>query len=261
MTQGRPRAIDAHGTHQYDLARADVRRGRKVSALEIDRHTIEANLERVRGRVDAALRKSGRTAGSVEIIAVTKAVGIREIVILQELGLRHFGENRPVEAEVKIRSIHGEAIWHMVGTIQRRKARDVVRLFDRVDAVDRVAVAEALARHCEGRPAPLPILLEVNVSGEASKHGFAPGDLSTAIDSIGKWPRLRIEGLMTMAPLCDDPERTRPYFAALRTLAEACGLSRLSMGMSNDFEIAIEEGATEVRIGTALFESEAPRRA
>jgi len=144
--------------------------------------------------------------------------------------------------------------WHMVGSVQRRKAKDVVALFHRVDSVDRLELAEALDRRCEelGKRL-LPILIEVNVSGEASKHGFEPADLEAAVQCIARLSHLKLEGLMTMAPLVDDPETVRPVFARLRQAAQRFGLAELSMGMTNDFEVAIEEGATEVRIGTALF--------
>ena len=142
----------------------------------------------------------------------------------------------------------------MVGNIQPRKAKDVVRLFDRVDAVDRIGLADELAARAGGRESALPVLLEVNVSGEPSKHGFVPAELPSVLERVSGLSALRVEGLMTMAPFYDNAERARPLFAALRSLAGTHGLSRISMGMSNDFEIAVEEGATEVRIGTALFE-------
>lgn len=215
---------------------------------------IADNLRRIRDRIAAAMARSGRRGELPTLIAVTKTVGVPEIALLRELGVTHFGENRVQPAAPKIAALGAGATWHMIGTIQRRKARDVVRLFDCVDAVDRVELAEELAARAGERASPLPVLLEVNVSGEESKHGLAPAELSAAMERVAAMPALRVEGLMTMAPLYDAPERTRPVFARLKALADDAGLGRISMGMSNDFETAIEEGATEVRIGSALFE-------
>jgi hypothetical protein len=142
----------------------------------------------------------------------------------------------------------------MIGTVQRRKAKDVVRLFDRVDSVDRIELAEELDRRVQRNAEPLPILLEVNVSGEASKHGFAVDALRESLTRVSSLAHVRIEGLMTMAPFYRNPEETRPIFRRLRRLATELNMPVTSMGMSNDFEVAIEEGATEVRIGTILFE-------
>ena len=141
----------------------------------------------------------------------------------------------------------------MIGNIQRRKAPDVVSLFHCADAVDRVAVAEALQKRCEEQNKHLDILLEVNVSGEEAKHGFAPENIHGVLKEVTHLDRLTVKGLMTMAPFVDDPETVRPVFRRLRELTEAQGLPEVSMGMTNDFEVAIEEGATQVRIGTALF--------
>jgi pyridoxal phosphate enzyme (YggS family) len=217
------------------------------------RDDIERNLERVRARMDEAAMRSGRSCGSVRLVAVTKTVGVEEVRILLELGVTEFGENRVDEARLKVETIGSLAQWHMIGSVQRRKAGEVVDLFACVDSVDRVELAEALERKCAERGKVMPVLLEINVSGEASKHGFVPADLPSALDRIRALPHLRVAGLMTMAPFVDDPNEVRPVFAALRGLAEKMGLKELSMGMSNDFEVAIEEGATQVRIGTALF--------
>lgn len=220
-----------------------------MSAHEI----IERNLERVRARMAEAAGRSGRSSDSVRLVAVTKAVGIEEARTLLELGVRDLGENRVEDARPKVDVVGSQAQWHMIGTVQRRKAGEVVELFACVDSVDRVELAEALERKCAEHGKTMPVLLEVNVSGEASKHGFIPADLPSALERMRRLAYLRAEGLMTMAPLVDDPEEVRPVFTALRKLAEQVGLNVLSMGMSNDFEVAIEEGATQVRIGTALF--------
>jgi len=218
------------------------------------RDDIERNLERVRARMDEAATRSGRPCGSVRLVAVTKTVSVEQARILLESGVTELGENRVEEARSKVEAVGPTAQWHMIGTVQRRKAGEVVDLFAYVDSVDRLELAEALERKCAERGKVMPVLLEVNVSGEASKHGFIPADLPSALDRVRALPHLLAEGLMTMAPLVDDPNEVRPVFAELRKLAEQMGLKELSMGMSNDFEVAIEEGATQVRIGTALFE-------
>ena len=216
--------------------------------------SIADNLHRVQDRIAAALARTGRSEDAVTLIAVTKSVGLAEIDELKQLGVTHFGENRINTAEPKIAGLHGAVTWHMIGNIQRRKARDVVRLFDCVDTVDRVELAQELSTRAGERPSPLPILVEVNVSGEESKHGLDAFELPDALGIMKGLPALRVDGLMTMAPFFDNAEQTRPIFAELRALADRFGMKRVSMGMSNDFEIAIEEGSTEVRIGTALFE-------
>ena len=217
------------------------------------RDVIERNLEEVRRRISEAALRAGRAPDSIRLVAVVKTVGIEEIQTLLELGVTDMGENRVEGARLKVEAAGSKARWHMIGTVQRRKAGDVAALFDCVDSVDRIESAEAIDRKCAERGRVMSVLLEVNVSGEASKHGFTPPELPAALERIGLLSYVRVEGLMTMAPLVDDPEEVRPVFAGLRKLAEPLGLRELSMGMSNEFEVAIEEGATQVRIGTALF--------
>lgn len=214
---------------------------------------IARNLDQVRGRIAAAAQRAGRAPDDVRLVAVTKTVGVDEARILCDLGVTDLGENRPELARDKIEAIDRPARWHMIGAAQRRKAKVVVELFDCVDAVDRVALAEALERRCQEHDKHLPVLIEVNVAGEEGKHGFTHDEVESAIEAIGRLEHLHVEGLMTMAPFVDDPEVLRPVFARLRELGERLGLEELSMGMTNDFEIAVEEGATQVRIGTALY--------
>jgi len=219
------------------------------------REVIEANLARIRARMDAAARRAGRDPGDVRLIPVTKSVGLDEVRILAEVGYRELGENRVDVAQPKIEALGDTVRWHMIGHVQRRKARDVVALFDRVDSVDRMDLAEALEQRCAAVGKVMSVLVEVNVSGEASKGGFTGDTVASAVKTIREsMPHLRVDGLMTMAPLVDNPEEARPVFAGLRDLAERLEMRALSMGMTNDFEVAIEEGATEVRIGTAIFE-------
>jgi len=214
---------------------------------------IEQNLQTVRERIASACARSHRLPDTVRLIAATKYVGVEEIRILQALGVTDFGENRVHDAQPKIEAIGRDVCWHMIGTVQRRKARDIVAWFDSVDSVDRVEVAQALEKRCALQERTLPVLLEVNVSGEESKHGFAPEDLAAVVEQVGAMEHIQLRGLMTMAPFYDDPDRTRPVFARLTELAETIGLPERSMGMTNDYEVAIEEGATQVRIGSALF--------
>lgn len=188
------------------------------------------------------------------LVAVTKSVGVEEVQALAQRGVVHFGENRLAGILAKRDRLPESLRWHMIGTVQRRKAKDVIGLFDTVDSVDRLELAEELNKRSEGRPGPLPVLVEVNVSGEASKHGFEPESFAHALDRMRQLKCIDVQGVMTMAPFELEAERVRPVFARLAKLAQSHGLPRISMGMTNDFEIAIEEGATEVRIGSALFE-------
>jgi len=214
---------------------------------------IQKNLDEVRRRIAAAAQRAGRSPEDVRLIAVTKTVGIEEARILHDLGVEDLGENRVHIAREKIDALPDTVRWHMIGNCQRRKARDTVQLFDVVDAVDRLPLAEALEQRCQEQDKVLQVLLEVNVYGEQAKHGFAPDEVAPALDRIQRFERLDVQGLMTMAPFVDDPETVRPVFGRLRELAKGLGLPEVSMGMTNDFEVAIEEGATQVRIGTALF--------
>ncbi len=203
--------------------------------------------------MSAAARRAGRDPDSVRLVPITKTVGVAEAQALCALGVTDLGENRLAPAREKVQALGRAVRWHMVGTVQRRKCREVVALFDHVDSVDRVEVAEALEVRCAEQDRRLRVLLEVNVSGEEAKHGFKPSEVAGAVDAVRGLPHLDLDGLMTMAPFVADAEETRPVFAELRQLAQKLALPELSMGMTNDFEVAIEEGATEVRIGTALF--------
>lgn len=220
----------------------------------------------VQARIAAAARRAGRDPSSVTLVAVSKTAGPEAVVAAYHAGLRAFGENRVEEAAPKATSVaallapHPPPAWHMVGHLQSRKAADVLPWASWVHSVDSIKLAGRLSRCCVAADRVLPILLEVNVSGEASKYGFAPGDLPAAVEAIAILPGLRVEGLMTMAPIVPDPEEARPVFVALRRLLEemaqrypALPWRHLSMGMTDDFEVAIEEGATMVRIGRAIF--------
>lgn len=216
-------------------------------------HTVTRNLSRVHDEIARACDRSGRDPESVTLVAVTKSVGPDVVRILFDLGVRHFGENRLHESGEKIDAIGGDAVWHMVGHIQRRKAAGVMEQFDRIDSVDRFELAQTLERRAGEAGKVVPILAEVNVSGEANKHGYTPEETASAVAALREMEHLDIQGLMTMAPRTEDPESVRGYFADLRRIGAELGLHELSMGMSEDYVVAIEEGATQVRIGRTLF--------
>ena len=221
---------------------------------------LRQRLDEVRGRISAAAARSGRPAGSVLLVGVTKTVAAVLVARAVELGLADLGENRVQEAQPKILAVgRDRARWHMVGHLQRNKAGRAVDLFDRVHSVDSLELAEALSRRAVEAGRRLPALVEVNVSGEPSKFGVGPEYLERLLEAIAGLPGLAVDGLMTVGQAVASPADARPGFARLRELrdrAEArlgLRLPELSMGMSGDFEAAVEEGSTMVRIGTALF--------
>jgi len=237
--------------------------------------TLVDNLQSVQDRVAAAARRAGRDPAQVTLVAVTKNQPREAIAAAFDLGLRHFGENRVEEAEAKIPGLPAGITWHMIGHVQGRKARQVLPLFQIIHSVDSVKLAARLHRLCAEEGERLPVLLQVNVSGEESKYGLAAEHwaedtaqrraLLAAVAEIVALPGLQVQGLMTLAPIVADPEQVRPVFAALRHLRDelACihpeaGWQHLSMGMSDDFEVAVEEGATLVRIGRAIFDPDQP---
>jgi hypothetical protein len=214
---------------------------------------IDTKLAGVRQRMERAAVRAGRDVGDVTLVAVTKGRAVGDIQRLYDAGVRHFGENRVPEAETKIAALPADCIWHMVGNVQRRKAAAVVALFQRVDSVDRLELAEALNQRASDAGKHLRVLVEVNVSGEDAKHGVSPNELGSLLSAMSSLTHIQIDGLMTMAPLVENPESVRPYFLELHRLFIENNLRVASMGMSGDFEVAIEAGATEIRVGTALF--------
>lgn len=216
-------------------------------------HHIEDNLRAIQTRIAAACQQSGRDQSEVDLVAVTKFVDVETAQCLLDLGLTHLGENRIEIAREKIEALGNAPTWHMIGNIQRRKVRKVLELFDVIDAVDRLSLAESLEKHCQETGQTCPILLELNIAGETAKHGLTPDQLDGALKAIQHCEHLQVEGLMTMAPLGAEEKDLRKTFSTLRSLADDFGLKTRSMGMSNDFEIAIEEGSTQVRIGRALY--------
>ena len=210
---------------------------------------IAANLAEVRARLEAAARRAGRDASSVTLVAVTKTKPLEDLLAAYEAGVRHFGENRVQEAEAKFPHLPTGAVRHLVGPIQSNKANRAARLADVVHAVDSADIARRLARAAASEGKRLAAWVEVNTGGEETKAGVTPADAPALVEAVRALPELDLRGLMTIPP----PGDTRPHFVALRRLAESLGLAGLSMGMSDDFEAAVEEGATVVRVGTALF--------
>ena len=215
---------------------------------------IGNNLTQVQTRIAAAAVRGGREAGEVRLVAVTKSASVEQAIALYALGIRDFGENRLETARPKMAALPGDVRWHMLAPVQRRKAKDIVALFHSADAIDRIEAAEALQKRCDERDCCLDVLIEVNVSGETQKHGFAPEALDAALAHLRQFERLKVTGLMTMAPFEAEPAVIRAIFRRTRALAVEAGLPEISMGMSDDFELAVEEGATQVRLGRILFE-------
>lgn len=218
---------------------------------------LEDNLKRLENEIAAAAARSGRSPGAVRLVAVTKTAGPDEVRCAADLGLQDFGENRVQEAREKVR-LFPSLRWHFIGHLQTNKVKEVLAHFTLIHSLDRLSLAEALQRWGDRLDREVPVLVQVNVSGEESKFGLEPAALPGFLRAMRELPRVKIEGLMTMAPWVDDPEEARPFFRRLRALRDehtgpGLALKHLSMGMTNDFVVAVEEGATMVRIGTALF--------
>jgi len=220
---------------------------------------LAANLEAVNARIRAACERAQRDPASVTLLAVSKSQPPARVEEAAGLGLSLFGENRVQEAKAKISQCSGRLRWHMIGHLQSSKSRDAVQLFEMIHSVDSLGLTQEIDKWGEKLAKTMPVLLEVNIAGEGSKFGFKAEQLLSDLPAMNKLRRVEIHGLMTMAPWSAEPEKARPVFRRLRELKEACEkildapLSHLSMGMSGDFEVAIEEGATIVRLGTVLF--------
>ncbi|MCC7374920.1 MAG: YggS family pyridoxal phosphate-dependent enzyme [Verrucomicrobiales bacterium] len=220
---------------------------------------LAENLARIQARISAACTRSGRDPASVELMAVSKTHPPEAVREMARLGVRLFGESRIQEAKVKIPQCPGHLRWHLIGHLQTNKARDAVHLFELIQSVDSLHLATELQKRAEAASKTLGILIEVNVAGESTKFGYRPEQLLVDLSQINAFRRLEIRGLMCMAPYALNPETVRPVFRRCHELARQCEsilgapLTVLSMGMSGDFEIAIEEGATLVRVGSALF--------
>jgi PLP dependent protein len=222
---------------------------------------VAANWERVRRQVAAAATRAGRDPRAVRIIAVSKTKPVALVEQALAAGVTDLGENYVQEAAEKIPGLRHRATWHMIGHLQRNKAARALELFDVLHTLDSVALAETLARHAAGRTQPVRVLIEVNIGGEVSKHGVAAAEVADLLAALASYGGLAIDGLMTIPPPAAAAESARPHFRALRELRDRlrgqappnAPLRELSMGMSDDFTVAIEEGATMVRIGRAIF--------
>lgn len=229
--------------------------------------SLADNLLAIQQRIRAACQRASRDPATVTLLAVTKTHPPETVRAAIEAGQCLFGENKVQEAKAKIPLCPGRARWHFIGHLQTNKCRDAVELFEMVQSVDSLHLAQELNRRAEQAAKTLPVLLEINVAGEASKFGYQPEQMLAELKQINALPHLEIQGLMAIPPFTPVAEKARPYFRSLRELktrAEAvldAPLPHLSMGMSGDFEVAIEEGATLVRLGTALFGERRPLRA
>lgn len=226
--------------------------------------TLESRISTVDQRIAEACARSGRRREDVNVIAVTKYVSVATAAEAVRAGARHIGENRWPDAKDKWESLKGQAVFHYIGSLQTNKVKDVVGRFDYIHSLDRPSLAQAIDKRAQALQLRVPCFLQVNVSGEESKHGLAPEETRAFLRGLRDYPSIDPIGLMTMAPLDTDPEQARPVFRALRELRDELNrealterpLTELSMGMSGDFETAVEEGATWVRLGTVLVGKE-----
>ena len=232
----------------------------KITAVKEETNSIAANIARARERVVRAAERVGRDEGEITIVAATKTFPAEAIRAAHEAGLREFGENRVQECESKQAALADlDAKWHLIGHLQGNKARRAAQIFERIDSVDRLPLARKLDSAAEAEGKRLAILIEVHLGNEDSKSGVEERDLASLAKGILELSHLELLGLMALPPYFEDAERVRPYFRKLRELRDGLNetlgraLPALSMGMSHDFEVAIEEGATEIRLGTAIF--------
>jgi pyridoxal phosphate enzyme (YggS family) len=235
--------------------------GEGRASVEVD---IAANLAEVRRRMAAAAQRAGRNPEEILLTAVSKMQPFAAVEAAYAAGQRDFGENRVEELWPKVEAAHAAHLddirWHLIGAIQSRKAAQAVGPFALIHSVDREKIAVRLSKAAQSAGRVMAVLLEVNISGEESKHGFTAEDVQEALPNLVQLPGIEIQGLMTMAPYVENPETVRPVFRDLRLLRDELAaklpklaLPHLSMGMTNDYEVAIEEGATIVRIGSAIF--------
>ena len=218
-----------------------------------DLESLRRNLAGVRERIERAAERAGRRAEDILLIGVSKTVPAERVRLGVEAGLTALGENRVQEAKEKIKVLGRPVPWHLIGHLQTNKVRDALELFDLVHSLDRLELAREIERRAGDRGRVVETLLEVNVAAEPTKSGFPPDAVGPALETIGGMTHVRVRGLMAIPPVVERAEETRGWFLALRRLAERYGLKELSMGMSADFEVAVEEGATMVRVGTAIF--------
>ncbi len=220
---------------------------------------FQERLAHIQERMAAACARAGRHADEVQLVAVSKTYGPERVREAAACGLRIFGENKVQEAEAKVPECPGSVSWHLIGHLQSNKAARAVALFDQIHSVDSLKLLQKLDGAAAAEGKRMPLLLEINVSGESSKFGLRPESVPEVLEHVGELESSQVVGVMTMPPLTADAERARQFFRRLRELRDEWSarfnlpLAELSMGMSHDFEIAIEEGATWIRVGTALF--------
>jgi pyridoxal phosphate enzyme (YggS family) len=221
---------------------------------------IRANLVTVQERIAGAARRAGRSPEAVLLVAVSKTVDVEHVRSAISVGVPALGENRVQEAREKIAVLGRSRPWHLIGHLQTNKVRDAVECFDLIQSVDRLPLAEAISRRATDTGRRVDVLVQVNVGEEPQKGGVPPADLRAAVDAMAALPGLRLRGLMAIPPLPKDPEDSRPYYQEMRKLLDGARsggvgaeFTELSMGMSGDFEVGVEEGATIVRVGTAIF--------
>ncbi len=219
---------------------------------------IPTRFEDIRDRIERAMGRAGREASSVKLVAVTKTRSVNEMAAALEAGVTDVGENKVQEAEAKKPEIEASARWHLVGHLQKNKAKKAVELFDLIHTVDSAAIGQRIDRLAAERGKVQPVLVQVDLAGEETKDGLSEGAVFPTLERLSECLNLRVDGLMVLPPYFDEPDDVRPYFRRLRELSgngQERGLvgGELSMGMSHDFEVAIEEGATLIRVGTAIF--------
>jgi len=220
---------------------------------------IAENLKAVTQRMSRSCEKSGRPADAVKLVCVTKEASLSEIEEVLAVGVKDIGENRVQDALVKYKTIGGRAVWHLIGHLQTNKVRDAVGIFSLIHSVDSLRLAEAIDKEAKRVGKVQDVLIQVNISDEESKFGMSQDKVKPFFEKAALYPNISISGLMTIAPEVDDPEKARPYFRKLRELRNELNTilntryTILSIGMTNDFEVAIEEGSTMVRVGRAIF--------
>ena len=220
---------------------------------------IAANLNDIRQRVAAACARAGRDPSSVTLVTVSNGHPADMVRAAADLGLSLFGESKVQEAKIKISQCPGSLQWHLIGHLQSNKCRDAVHFFTMIQSVDSLDLAREINKFAEKSAKTMPVLLEINVAGEASKFGYSPEKVLLEFKEINALPKLEVHGLMTVAPWTQEPEKVRPVFRRLAELKKQCEeilgapLPHLSMGMSGDFEVAVEEGATMIRLGSAVL--------
>ena len=222
---------------------------------------MKENIEEVRSRIENACRKAGRDPSEVTLIAVRKTMPVEDLLRARELGMKHFGENKVQEIVDKYDQIPKDQTWHMIGHLQRNKVKYIIDKVAMIHSVDSLRLAEAISKEAVKKDVVMPVLIEVNVAGEESKFGVSPDDVKPLVKEISVLPNIRVKGLMTIAPFVENGEENRPVFRRLREISvdiaqenidNVC-MNVLSMGMTVDYDVAVEEGATMVRVGTAIF--------